>query len=183
MTNKNDKILAPIKGRIIQFIENQGEKKEFFFKELNVASSNFRGQALFSEVSAEIVAKILSKYPNLSSEWLLLDKGSMLKSEPQPAVSSSQPQENDNEIISLLRDKIALLESNNQLQQDKIAYLEQRLELAELKDKEAMALKIKKQRKEIDQKDEIINLQNEELDAMKSISLPPNKPLHPSKRV
>lgn len=82
-----------------------------------------------------------------------------------------------------MRDKIALLESNNQLQQDKIAYLEQRLELAELKDKEAMALKIKKQRKEIDQKDEIINLQNEELDAMKSISLPPDKPLHPSKRV
>lgn len=126
--------------------------------------------------------KVFLKCELLNFDWLITGDGEMLKN-PEIAVSPSQPQENDNEIISLLRDKIALLESNNQLQQDKIAYLEQRLELAELKDKEAMALKIKKQRKEIDQKDEIINLQNEELDAMKSISLPPNKPLHPSKRV
>lgn len=125
---------------------------------------------------------IYTKCEKIDANWLLTGEGEMLKN-PEAVVSSSQPRENDNEIISLLRDKIALLESNNQLQQDKIAYLEQRLELAELKDKEAMALKIKKQRKEIESKDEIINLQNEELDAMKSISLPPDKPLHPSKRV
>lgn len=125
---------------------------------------------------------IIAKCNKINGHWLLTGQGSMLKSEPQPAVSSPQPQEND-KYISSLEKQIVLLEKNNALLEDKITHLEQRLELAELKDKEAMALKIKKQRKEIDQKDEIINLQNEELNAMKSISLPSDKPLHPSKRV
>lgn len=182
MTNKSDKNLAQIKGRIIQFIENQRFEKKFFFENLGVASSNFRGQALYSEVSADVVAKILSTYPKCNPEWLLLGQEPMLKSEPQPLVSSPQPQEND-KYISSLEKQIVLLEKNNALLEDKITHLEQRLELAELKDKEAMALKIKKQRKEIESKNEIIHLQNEELDAMKSISLPSNKPLQPSKRV
>ena len=48
MTNKSDKILAPIKRRVVEFIENQQIEKKFFFKNLGVASSNFRGQALYS---------------------------------------------------------------------------------------------------------------------------------------
>lgn len=121
--------------------------------------------------------KVFLKCELLNFDWLLTGNGEMLKKS-----SSSQPQENDKYITSLEK-QISLLEKNNALLEKENAYLEQRLELAELKDKEAMSLKIKKQRKEIDQKDEIINLQNEELNAMKSISLPPDKPLHPSKRV
>lgn len=79
MTNKSDKILAPIKRRIVEFIENQQIEKKFFFENLGVASSNFRGQALYSEVSADIIAKILSLYPNSNAEWFLLGNGEMLK--------------------------------------------------------------------------------------------------------
>lgn len=79
MTNKSDKILAPIKRRVVEFIENQQIEKKFFFKNLGVASSNFRGQALYSEVSADIIAKILSLYPNSNAEWFLLGNGEMLK--------------------------------------------------------------------------------------------------------
>lgn len=79
MANKSDKILAPIKRRIVEFIENQQIEKKFFFENLGVASSNFRGQALYSEVSADIIAKILSLYPNSNAEWFLLGNGEMLK--------------------------------------------------------------------------------------------------------
>lgn len=79
MTNKSDKILAPIKRRIVEFIENQQIEKKFFFENLGVASSNFRGQALYSEVSADVIAKILSLYPNSNAEWFLLGNGEMLK--------------------------------------------------------------------------------------------------------
>ena len=79
MTNKSDKILAPIKRRIVEFIENQQIEKKFFFENLGVASSNFRGKALYSEVSADIIAKILSLYPNSNAEWFLLGNGEMLK--------------------------------------------------------------------------------------------------------
>ena len=79
MTNKSDKILAPIKRRVVEFIENQQIEKKFFFENLGVASSNFRGQALYSEVSADIIAKILSLYPNSNAEWFLLGNGEMLK--------------------------------------------------------------------------------------------------------
>lgn len=89
MTNKNDKILAPIKGRIVQFIENQKIEKKFFFENLEVASSNFRGQALYSEVSADIVAKILTLYPNSNAEWFLLGKGNMMKNEKKKELNQS----------------------------------------------------------------------------------------------
>ncbi len=128
MTNKSDKILAPIKRRIVEFIENQQIEKKFFFKNLGVASSNFRGQALYSEVSADIVAKILSLYPNSNAEWFLLGKGEMLMN-PEVAGPSSLPQENDNnEIVSLLKDKIVLLEKNNALLERENSYLQKELQ-------------------------------------------------------
>ena len=89
MTSKNDKILAPIKNRVIQFIENQFIEKKIFFEKLGVASSNFRGNALYSEISADVIAKILSLYPNANSEWLLTGKGSMLKEDAVNKVNQS----------------------------------------------------------------------------------------------
>ncbi len=87
MTNKNDKILAPIKQRIIEVIENQTDKKKDIFDNLNVASSNFRGSALFSEVSADVVAKILTMFPNTNPDWLILGKGCKVRSD-NPALEN-----------------------------------------------------------------------------------------------
>ncbi|WP_102981430.1 hypothetical protein [Chryseobacterium scophthalmum] len=89
MTNKSDKILAPIKSRVLQFIENQHFEKKTFFEKLNVASSNFRGNALYSEISADVIAKILALYPNANSEWLLTGNGSMLKNENKNSLSQN----------------------------------------------------------------------------------------------
>lgn len=89
MTNKNDKILAPVKGRVIQFIENQSIEKKMFFEKLGVASSNFRGNALYSEISADVLAKILTLHPNVNSDWLLTGKGSMLKEDAKTNINQT----------------------------------------------------------------------------------------------
>lgn len=100
MTNKSDKILAPIKSRVIQFIENQNIEKKFFFEKLGVASSNFRGNALYSEISADVIAKILSQYPYADSEWLLTGKGSMLKDDAKGSISQKAKGNNNTQIGS-----------------------------------------------------------------------------------
>ena len=76
-----DKILAPIKQRILQFVDYKQIERKIFFGELNVATSNFRGNALYSEVGGDVIAKILSNHPKLNAEWLLTGNGEMLKSE------------------------------------------------------------------------------------------------------
>lgn len=76
-----DKNLAPIKQRILQFVDYKQIERKNFFGELNVATSNFRGNALYSEVGGDVIAKILSNHPKLNAEWLLTGNGKMLKSE------------------------------------------------------------------------------------------------------
>ncbi len=128
MITKKDKNLAPIKSRIIKYIENQGIEKKTFFEKLQVASSNFRGNALFSEISAEVVAKILTLNYNISTEWLLTGKGVMLKtdtSNTEPLDTSEKEQyeekirllentlKDKEEIIKLLREQVDSLKKGD----------------------------------------------------------------------
>jgi len=74
-----DKISAPIKNRILQFINNKGFEKKKFFEELEVSASNFRGTSLKSEVGGDVIAKISSSYPEINLNWLISGKGIMIK--------------------------------------------------------------------------------------------------------
>lgn len=74
-----DKILAPIKQRILQFIEFNGFNKNSFFDKLEVSASNFRSKSLYSEVGGDVIAKISSQYPDVNIEWLVTGNGSMIK--------------------------------------------------------------------------------------------------------
>ena len=69
---------SQIKERILQFIETQSIKKEDFCKKVSMTTSNLRGDLLFSDPNARIIAKIIQNYPNISPQWLLLGKGDML---------------------------------------------------------------------------------------------------------
>ena len=169
MTNKNDKILAPIKGRVIQFIEYQKLEKKIFFEKLDVASSNFRGRALYSEISADVIAKILSLYPDCNAEWLLLGNGDMLKNEMKKEVVNA----NNSDLVDVLKSQIKDKEEKESLYKDKITNLEKTIK----------ELKSKLQKTIAKQENDIINLQGEDLSAMKSPNLPPDDPLHPSRRV
>ena len=78
MRDKNEQNFAPIKQRIVQYLNFKEVKKEEFYSKINVAKSNFSKSALNSEVSASIVAKILNYFPDISAEWLLTGKGDMM---------------------------------------------------------------------------------------------------------
>lgn len=81
-----DKILAPIKQRILQIIDFKEVERTKFFKILGLASSNFRGNALYSEVGGDVIAKILAEFPDINANWLLTGGESMLKEEEKPIV-------------------------------------------------------------------------------------------------
>ncbi len=73
------KIKAPIKERILQFIDYKGFSKKYFFENLGVSASNFRSQNLYSEISGDVIAKILSQYPVINPDWLIMGTGGMLR--------------------------------------------------------------------------------------------------------
>lgn len=74
---------------------------------------------------------IIAKCDKIDGHWLLTGKGEMLKEPAPPAVSSSQPQENDKYTASLEK-QVAQLEKINTLQEEKIKGLEK--EVSQLKE-------------------------------------------------
>ncbi len=71
--------ITTIKERLLQFIENQGIKKEEFYSKIGIDGANFRGKNLHSEFSVDKVVKILRLFPQISTDWLLFGNGEMLK--------------------------------------------------------------------------------------------------------
>ncbi len=83
-----EKILSPIKQRIVQFLENQGIKETTFYKQTGITRTNFSNPGGKSELGGDKIVKILTEYPQLSPAWLLLEEGQMLRpsnQEVQPA--------------------------------------------------------------------------------------------------
>jgi phage repressor protein C with HTH and peptisase S24 domain len=75
-----DKI-STIKENILYFIEKQCVSKVSFYEKTGISASNFKGTGLKSEIGGDKIVKILTYYPEISPEWLLTGKGSMLRSE------------------------------------------------------------------------------------------------------
>ena len=161
--------------------------KSFLAKTFNISNPKF-SEILNNiiNVGVDILMILVSEF-NISSEWLLTGQGEMLKNAPTSEPAPQESHAGSDRYTALLEDKIALLEKNNALLEDKIEDLKRRLEFAEVKDKEEMSLKIKKQRKEnktiIAEKNEIIFAQSEEINALKSRHLPPDKPLRPAQKL
>ncbi|MDL2215446.1 helix-turn-helix transcriptional regulator, partial [Dysgonomonas sp. OttesenSCG-928-M03] len=57
----------------------KGISKESFYAETSIASSNFKGKGISSELGGDKIAKILTIYNDLNAEWLLVGKGKMIK--------------------------------------------------------------------------------------------------------
>lgn len=137
-----------IKDRILFFLKTQHIKKNDFFVETGIAASNFKGKGLDSELGGDKIVKILSSYPNLSSEWLLTGKGDMLKegtygvsmgnNNHQVNIGSSNILnesnipfiKKDKKVVDeqeLLKRKISDLKTENDHLKDKIALLEKNI--------------------------------------------------------
>lgn len=70
---------STVKDRLVLFAEAMGIKKSLFFSEIGMAQSNFRGSNIKSSISSDKVVEILTIYPNLSPEWLMLGEGDMIR--------------------------------------------------------------------------------------------------------
>lgn len=66
-----DKILAPIKKRLLEYLEMQGITKESFYSDTGISASNFKGAGKKSELGGDKIAKILTVYPEIDSKWLI----------------------------------------------------------------------------------------------------------------
>lgn len=83
-----DKI-SPIKERILQYIDNKGITKTDFCENTGISYQNMKGKSLFSEIGGSQIAKILSVYPEISSEWILTGNGEMLKNSNEVEINST----------------------------------------------------------------------------------------------
>jgi hypothetical protein len=109
-----DKI-STIKQNILLFIENQGLKKEDFFKNVGISYSNFKGKSLNSEIASDKLVTILTMFPQLNSDWLLTGKGEMLKQRESKEykvndvlLTLSEPSKSS-ELVALQKETIAIL--------------------------------------------------------------------------
>lgn len=68
-----------IKQRLLLFLEKQKIKKYDFYQKVDLSPSNFGGKGLQSSLSAVKISEILNIFPELNPDWLLLEKGEMLR--------------------------------------------------------------------------------------------------------
>lgn len=112
-----------VKKRLLQFAKTQKLMMGDFYKKISVVQSNFSGEGAKSALSTDKIIHILNIYPELSADWLLLEKGEMLrKNNPKNMVVATIPQANagnDDEKTDIPADILKLLAS----QQDTISTL------------------------------------------------------------
>lgn len=68
-----------IKDRILLFLKEKGFKFADFCEITGISKSNFKGIAMESYLGGDKIVKILTAYPSLSAEWLILGEGKMEK--------------------------------------------------------------------------------------------------------
>ena len=120
-----DKILAPIKQRLLKIADLKEVSRKVFFEKLKVSPSNFRSKSLFSEVSGDVLAKISSIYTDLNSEWLLTGEGEMLKQTTNKAIDKEKHIDKEKYIV-LLEENRQLASTNIKLQKEVFRLLEEK---------------------------------------------------------
>ena len=120
-------ILANTKRRILHYIETKGISKSVFFEETGIKRGLLDKDKMESTVSDVSIAKILAKYEDINSDWLITGRGSMLKSEEEtlkdnkkteredilPTKKKLIPFYDDVSTIGGLNDRIATADTNN----------------------------------------------------------------------
>ncbi len=130
--------MTKIKERIIYFVENQGIKKIDFFNKIQVSSANFRGNAINTPLNSSSIENIIANYPQINLHWLITGKGEMLVSENKSEILKvEEPTETYGKTekieLDLLLKNNSLLKEQNQLQEELITMLKDKLQFTEEK--------------------------------------------------
>lgn len=95
MNNK----LPNIKERVLQLAVIQEGNKQIFFRKIEMSYGNFTGDAKRTALNSNVLAKILSIYPNTNPTWLLLGTGNMLLEQPIVGIIDSNVHKPTNPIL------------------------------------------------------------------------------------
>lgn len=79
--------ILTVKERILQFLDEREISKSLFFNKVGISPSNFKGVGKKSSIGSDLVVKILTEYPELSPEWLMLGEGEMLRDPSKQAAN------------------------------------------------------------------------------------------------
>ncbi|HAY3591727.1 TPA: DNA-binding protein [Elizabethkingia anophelis] len=112
--------MSNIKDRVLQIAEYKNISKELFFKELGLSYANFKGIQKKSALGSDTIDIILSKYNDISTEWLVLGKGDMLNNigtSSEPANNTKENPLNENS-LSIHEKMNILINSVTELKED-----------------------------------------------------------------
>jgi len=70
--------ISTIKGRILTYLKVRGIKKTDFYHATGLSDSNFKGKNRLSQPGGDMIVKILTTYPEISTDWLVMGRGEML---------------------------------------------------------------------------------------------------------
>ena len=83
--------ISTIKDRILTFLEVEGIRKADFYTSTGLSDSNFKGKNRLSQPGGDMIVKILTTYPNISADWLIMGKGDMLRSKEISPQRKAEP--------------------------------------------------------------------------------------------
>jgi hypothetical protein len=122
-----DKKYTNIKERLLYFAKNQEIGIENFLQKIGMTYGSFKGKAKNGSLNSNAIVEIYTLFPEISIEWLLTGKGSMLKDGGSSGVPvAAQPPPNDSIVAQLQKDNemqaklIASLERENELLREKL---------------------------------------------------------------
>lgn len=98
-----------IKSRVKEFLISINLKKLEFYKLVNVSNGYLDKEGA---INSDVLANILTKFPNLNFNWLLFGKGSMLmESQKTPVETCDEKCTLKDYVIELQKEKIDELET------------------------------------------------------------------------
>ena len=95
------------KERILQYLKYKSMSIRKFSEKVSISPSNFNEKCMISALSGDILSRILTEFPDINPDWLLLGKGEMLRQEaPVWASSDEKTIANLQELIDYQRAEI-----------------------------------------------------------------------------
>ncbi|CAM4017406.1 MULTISPECIES: hypothetical protein [Flavobacterium] len=109
--------ISNIKERILYFAKNQNISYESFCESIGMTYGSFKGVAKQRPLNSDALEILITKYPEINCEWLLIGKGAMLQKEEKTienviSLETSLRKELDlkNQVISHYKEKVTFLE-------------------------------------------------------------------------
>lgn len=99
--DKKEQKISPIKQRILYFADTLGISKREFYTKIGVSRGTLESNTGITE---DILAKFIAIFPEIDLYWLILGEGSMYRTQ---AVMNEAPPPDRDEVVRLLREKVA----------------------------------------------------------------------------